>query len=520
MTLRALLWVAVSTKTQAEDERNSLPTQEADGRVACAENGWNVIDVLRVPGHSRRYIDIHECARDMRAQGIDAFDKLIRYWDTWAFDVLVVRDGDRFARTQSLHAYIVEKTISIGATIFSLADGMIDEGNFRMWIAMGGYKAAGEIDSLVKKRQIGFDARARRGLPVNSKVVDSHRIERDPHTGKAIRVVVNESKRREWEDLAEVILEGIAWKQIEVEMFERFGHGSPLNQPHQPHHYYRIVYTPSFWGHNARHFKHSGKGPWIREAGHPIPDGVLMVYDVFEAVYTGEMADKIKAELTRREALKGNARPRGYRFSGLFMCGHCGYNLAYFQSPGYIALRCNSKYEQSPTRPDCDARKYLPEKKAVAYVDALLRHMVDSGDMSGFTPDGTTGAEKVQSNLAEVEKDIASLEKQIQRMILKQASVETVLYDHYDQAIHDAGERLARLQARRNQLQHDYTGLNNVHRTRAYQEIIQHSVDKFWEQEAHIINQLLRRLLGNSRFVALDGEIVGVAPAPIRRKRF
>jgi DNA invertase Pin-like site-specific DNA recombinase len=194
--LCAILWCAVSTAGQAADDKDSLPTQEADARSLCEREGWRIADVLRVPGHSRRYIDIHECARDMRLEGIDAFDKLIRHWEAGDFDVLLVRDASRFARTQALHAYVVERTIDSGARIFSLQDGFIDETNYRMWIAMGGYSAAGEIDNLKKKRQIGFDARARRGLPVNAKVVASHKLLRDEKTGKALKVVIDGDKRQ------------------------------------------------------------------------------------------------------------------------------------------------------------------------------------------------------------------------------------------------------------------------------------------------------------------------------------
>src|SRR5947207_14393473 len=104
MSLRAVIWCAVSTKEQTASEKDGLPSQEARGRELSDHNGWALVAVLRVPGHSRRYIDIHECARDMAVQGIDAFNQLLDLWAHTAFDVLIVRDGDRFARTQSLHA--------------------------------------------------------------------------------------------------------------------------------------------------------------------------------------------------------------------------------------------------------------------------------------------------------------------------------------------------------------------------------------------------------------------------------
>src|SRR4051812_40175169 len=108
--IRAVIWCAVSTKVQASDELASLPDQEANQRALCVANGWQIVDVLRVPGHSRRYIDIHKLAAHARAEGVDAFDRILDLWEREAFDVLICRDGNRFARTQSLHAYFVEMT--------------------------------------------------------------------------------------------------------------------------------------------------------------------------------------------------------------------------------------------------------------------------------------------------------------------------------------------------------------------------------------------------------------------------
>src|SRR5689334_9451085 len=126
---RAVIWCAVSTKAQVDD-KDSLPTQESEARAFCDREGLEVVAVLLVPGHSRRYTDIHELAAAMRKQGIDAFDRLLDLWATRGFDVLVCRDGNRFARTQSLFSRVVEDTINIGATIYSLADGKVDKENF------------------------------------------------------------------------------------------------------------------------------------------------------------------------------------------------------------------------------------------------------------------------------------------------------------------------------------------------------------------------------------------------------
>ncbi|PJF39372.1 MAG: hypothetical protein CUN54_08870, partial [Phototrophicales bacterium] len=230
---RAIIWCAVSTQAQADDEKDSLPKQEADARALCEREGWQIVDVLQVPGHSRRYVDIHEAARDMLAAGIDAFDKLLKHWDKQDFDILIIRDGSRFARTQALHAYVVERTIGIGARLYSLADGWINDTNYRMFIAMGGYSAAGEIDNLTKRREMGFDARARRGLPVNSKVIRSHKLIRDEQSGRALRIEFDETTRPEWDHLATLILEGVSWRQMEKQMYARYGHGPGTGERYQ-----------------------------------------------------------------------------------------------------------------------------------------------------------------------------------------------------------------------------------------------------------------------------------------------
>ncbi len=518
---RAIIWCAVSTKTQAAEDKNSLPVQEEAAKALAAQKGWNVVDVLRVPGHSRRYIDIHECARDMRTEGITAFDDLIHHWEKRDFDILIVRDGDRFARTQSLHAYIVEKTLEVGAKVFSLSDGLIDENNFRIWIAMGGYKAAGEIDSLVKKRKIGFDARARKGLPVNSKVVSSHKVLRDENSGKAVGIILDESKSQEWLDLATLVLEGIAWKKLDREMFNRFGYGSPLNQPYQPHHYYRILSTPSFWGHSARYFKVSGRGPWVREPGHPIPDGVLVVYDRFEPVYKGELAQRVKAEMLRRESTKGRASKQlTASFTGLVICADCGFQMVYTRTYNYTALRCNTRYETSPTRPECVSKHYLSAKRIKSYVDKRLREMLAVGNPNTFVSNVVPDTEGNTIRIAKVEHDIEELQQQIQRMILKQANVDILLQDQYEQAIFNSGVKLKALKANLKELQQNASQNEPLDRKLAFEEISRLTVDGFWEQPELVINQILHRLMGKKRFVAKDGEIIGVADARVGNKRY
>jgi hypothetical protein len=450
----------------------------------------------------------------MAKENIHAFNQLLHHWEARDFDVLVVRDGSRFARTQALHARVVEQTIHVGAKIYSLADGLIDATNYRMWISMGGYAAAGEIDNLVKRRQMGYDARARRGLPVNSYVASSHNLIRNEKSGKAERIIVNEKMRAEWEHLAQLVLEGLAWREIERLMYERYGYSNPLGEPYQHHHYYRILHTPSFWGHIARHFKHSWqKGPWVFEPGHDIPEGVTIYYGTHEPVYTGELAEQVKAELMRRWfAIKGKAKPASTsRFTGLFLCAECGYAMTYSRTPGYVALRCMTRYEKSGTRGPCPAKKYLSEKKAQAYIDQRLREMLAVGDPSAFLAgliqkSGPSASKRA----AKVEKEILSLEQQIRAMIRKQAAADETVSDLYDAEIATATNQLRGLKVHLKELQREASKeANSERQMRAYDEIAQLSVDGFWQLEDRRVHQILHTLMAGRRFVVQERKVIG-----------
>ena len=169
--LRAILLTAVSSPQQATSDKESLEMQERDLRALAAREGWDVIDVLRIPGHSRRYFNYHEFAEDMRAAGFDAADKMFAHWRARDFDVLAVWMGDRLSREQSMFAEIIARTIDARATIYDLkSGGWIKEDNYRMYAAMSGYAAASAIDALVTRgrRAQQQGARPRAGRPTGA----------------------------------------------------------------------------------------------------------------------------------------------------------------------------------------------------------------------------------------------------------------------------------------------------------------------------------------------------------------
>lgn len=507
--MRAIIWAAVSTKSQVAEGRESLQSQVKLAQEVCVKNGWEITDILEVPGHSRRYIDIYQLAESASLEGIHAFRKLLNHFNDADFDILVVRDADRFARTQTLHAMIVESTINIGAKIYSLADGIIDEHNFRMWIALGGYRAAGEVDGLLKKMRIGYDARFKRGLPVNANVVSSHKLARDPLTGAITHIEVDEDKRQEYRDLATLILEGVAWSKIESEMYNRFGYANEKGEPYKPQRYYRIVSTPSFWGHISRGHKMSKKGRWVYEEGHAIPDGVEISYNEHEPMYTGDLAEQIKSELDRRSKINGRRSPqRSYIFSGLLICAVCMNGMSYNIKGNYKGIRCNASIKRN-----CDHSTMVNEKRGIKTVALLLEEIFNANTIHALT--GDRSSVDLSETLEEVEKQINQLNSEIMVMINRQAQSPESVQEVYHTSIRTAGERLDLLKKRREDIRQQIAiTFSSSRRERNAILDISRLGDSFWSLPPNKINQLLGQLLGAYRFVALNGDIIGIALPP------
>jgi hypothetical protein len=68
---------------------------------------------------------------------------------------------------------------------------------------------------------------------------------------------------------------------------------------------------------------------WAFDRSVETPPGVIIEYGTNLAVYTGEQAEIVQAELRRRfEIIRGKTRPHNTKmFTGLLLCGYCGYYM-------------------------------------------------------------------------------------------------------------------------------------------------------------------------------------------------
>jgi DNA invertase Pin-like site-specific DNA recombinase len=520
---RAVIWCAVSTVAQVDDDRDSLPAQERNARLIAEQNGWQVIDTLTVPGHSRYYTQLYECAADMRAAGIDALDRLITHWKQQDFDVLICRDGNRFARTQAMHAAVVEEIIHSGAQIHSMADGIINAGNFRMWIAMNGYKAASEIDELKRKRAEGMQHRFyERHLP--AKLPVSHRLVRDTQSGKVTGIELNPDYALLWQDTAALLLEGVVWYKLEEELYKRFGHVNPsTRQPFGKGVLRQAILTPTFWGHLARNHTRQGNGSKHTRRR---TDGLHWTYDDTVApaagidlirhcedippVWTGELRQRVVDELRRRRGQQGRAYSRDtHRFSGLSICGVCGHAMSTHISKGNRRrVFCSNR--------TCVNRRMVNYADIQAYIHAILERALARHDGAVFVDAQDEAADGTLSALYAKREQ---LNKQIERMLVEQSLAADGLQAQYRTMLSrlnsehsDVTRRIAEIEQAQQRVQ------SRQHSTlQALDDIRAVGLDDFWQQPEQRINQALHRLFGMKRLVVLNGRVV--RPADGTRQR-
>src|SRR5690349_8299170 len=105
---RAVIWVAVSSAKQAEEDKISLGYQEQEARAWCADKGYEVLEVLAVRGHSRSDPNIVRMLEEYDAKGVTAYARLQTLWETKGFDALVAYSSDRFGRSSTLINWVIE----------------------------------------------------------------------------------------------------------------------------------------------------------------------------------------------------------------------------------------------------------------------------------------------------------------------------------------------------------------------------------------------------------------------------
>lgn len=512
----AILWTAVSSQRQASDDKISLSYQEETARAWCLLNNYTVIDHLQVHGHSRSETDIVTLLEDYRANGIRAYEDLRQHWMKKDFDLLVAYSTDRLGRSQTVITWIIENIIQSGAMIYLLADGgFMTKADYRFKIGIGGITVTSPLDHFRDKAKQAKDALVARGLPITSGSPASHIRLRDA-SGKDIGLIINPERYQMMQDLAKLLLRGVSWLHIGETLLREYGHGDSAGRPFGKTSLYEAVFNPATWGHSARFSStlpsmHRYK-LWVTGSA-PAPEGAILHLNTVPPIYTGELADQLKAELMRRSQLRGKqSTARTYMFQNLCVCDGCHKIMgrrARVRKNGTPAIRCQHASPRDPryiATFNCPNRKSTPDSVIQTYVDKLLTHyLVTVNDPSWSLPD-----ELPMPTAPSYTAEIAKVQGQLEALIIEQSLAPQSARASYRTNIERLAEQLATLEhqqaTQKAQNPHDSDTLEQ--RQSALSTIRKNgTLGAFWELPPLRINQLLLQFFGNYKLV-LKGKIV------------
>jgi len=331
-----------------------------------------------------------------------------------------------------------------------------------------------------------------------------------------------------WTDLADLILEGVAWYSIEDELYARYGHVRDTGEKYYPGYMYRLIMKPIFWGHLARNHANSNAknghktGFWVYDEKEPMPEGAIIFRNTHEPVWTGETADRIKAEIRRRsESVRGSTTPHStQRFAGLGICAECGSFWATYVNKGYRGIRCPAVFSSRTFAPDCDNRGMHNEKRLVETVNGYLQQMLERQSTDVFSESDTDPREDIEDRIEQLEQEITALELEARNLIRQQMKAGSELQSIYQEELAQINTRLKNMKVTRNTLKSKAAATERTTELQqaTLQELAELSLEAFWKQKSRYINQVLHRLMGKKRFLLLDGEIIGVAEINRRQR--
>ena len=207
-------------------------------------------------------------------------------------------------------------------------------------------------------------------------------------------------------------------------------------------------------------------------------------------------------------SVRGNNRPyRSHKFTGILVCGRCGYGMTFNNGNGYNRYICQSKYWPGLIQNRCDRAWGIAENKVQTWLNDRLTQMLAQHQPDLLChPDEPTQGSMVETLRAEV----ASVELQIRRLITQQSTAPDNVQNFYHEQIERLSIQLRTLRSTLQLAEHDAHQPDIEVVEQAYAELSDYdSLEAFWASDELTINRLLHRLLGRYRLVVVDHQIVG-----------
>jgi len=161
--IRVGVWCAVSSKPQADTEKESLPAQETAGRDFAQALGGEVVKTYTVPGHSRDYWNWYEAEKEM-----PAYRQVREDLENSRLDVIHTIDADRLGRDPALIQQFYSLAERHGCEVYDASMphtiGQQSIGH-RYGTAVKSVAAGEDQRRRVQRQKMGMKGRIKRGLP-------------------------------------------------------------------------------------------------------------------------------------------------------------------------------------------------------------------------------------------------------------------------------------------------------------------------------------------------------------------
>lgn len=478
---------AVGWIRQSSDAQHSIESQVCAFELFCERNDFNRVTTIEFVGSAMddnpaTFFDA------MRKQGIRAYDDLHRMLEARDIDVLWAIDSTRFGRAKWLINHVIEFTVAHGAVTYADGIGVINPDNFDAMVAISSIGSQADVKRLHGSRAIQTRRnKADKGIPATGVIPWTHERRFDGY-GTLIGVDIRDSARVAMGKLGDLLLAGESYRECARLMTaDGFDHFSK-------HHYVRrIAFHPMMFGHMPYKFRDKPQGEWLFEAGHHLPDGAYVAYNVIEPIW-GERTPQIIVELKARLSANGGRGSRAEAvnpFYKLVHCASCGayMNYAKVQSRGYSweYLRCQKRCEGNPSFTRLDVlKRWMTEAIETALQNGVLLVGNDNNRL-----------ELWQAQVKRAEADILTHERQLEGLAIKEIERPDMSHIYVKQ-----------IDKKRAQLKSMLADLNLLKANRPYdtqreldamERIKKLDVSKLWGLDNAVVNQVLRDAMGQAR---------------------
>ncbi|MGB3903472.1 MAG: recombinase family protein [Anaerolineae bacterium] len=311
--MRCLIWAAVSSKPQAADEKDSIPSQLAAAREAIQRNEWEEThEPLIVPGHSRNYLFLADAAAD-----IPQYAELMELTRSGSIDLLVCRSYDRLGRTDALVSQVQGYLRHHGVQILSLDmpqqitepdeyDGSVDRAS--IWTgAIGRARAEDEMAELRRRHRFGMRRRVKDGQHPNHPPYGYRK------TDEGVEVYEEEA------ELVRFIFSSFLGGQSPYTIRRQLRAQATVPTIRSASGLYYVLRNPFYCG-MVGYSRTDGRGR------HRARSDWMLAEGQHEALISREDWEAAQLELARRSENRRTPYTR-YPLSGLVYCGYCNHRM-------------------------------------------------------------------------------------------------------------------------------------------------------------------------------------------------